>query len=1280
MPKMPKGALEISGENLEDLLAYDDLFLDYFNCFLALPVFPQALVYNRLTGAFDEVEGLRPELMGNLPTISPSLNYGPTDFERERMLEWAREERLPLFLRTQLFRELKLVKLLLRPLEIERQSASRGSSRNIRGYSRATESYISSLSVSGDHSGNDIYDYDDIWGELNYSALYRYQRPGSRALSLPTRVFLDNNSYGLPSTIGSASSRSSDQSSLKALSAVTSRRFGAASTVQFAEFPEKPPEEENRNKRAAVAPSTGKTTETARQKARISNKVEVIPTTRSTVSKRDSSYKSKPPPSSTEEAFLRGARVLSAPVNYEQYLKMPRLDIHDFEALFGEPEPELDGRSFVQFDEEGVSEEQTETDMRNMEGRLKMTIQQVKEKMIGSHGGFEDFKNFLQGTMGEDLLAFWLDCENFKDTMEDFDDIENMEIRNAHFRDIQDKYKLKLTPDARDQVVRAASNMGLSHTIFLRTQYDVLRRLRAYWMPRFLIHCEMTKQIGDDGDTDRENLDPNPQPFVVQKSLPAPPPLPKQATDRSYLPFFPCISLVHSMPVLPEDARDYATALLMNVQYDNSSASLRRMFPRQRSNLSAANSRASTPSTRNNKTTIRTTKERFVLALASDRLAGGPFQRYLARLEDPQPLASLLFWEDVTEYGSTEDHSSDRLLRLCHAWNIYNKYLSEDSPHRIILPEKEMRRLQASLEKARDFMESSVFDNAKVLAVEKLEKAWIRYLKEDLKMFLDCRVKPGGESPPSTAEAIDITVTEYDVIIERPRPWVRRHPASTSSERARRLNRALIHADENDLAKRAQKKAEALARRKEMERERRKAIRAAYARQREAKKKPTTSSAHTRLDEELPEGEDGELGGERSSRVPTFQDMVGNRQVMSMFRKHVTEGENKDIHNMMQLYNEVESYFALKDGKAKKEAQAGVIAKNYLDPAGKKYTSLNNEKVTARIAQEKDRPKSPLLREIQRTILPRVEEVFKDFITRQAEEFGMEPSDLATMSQSELAMRMGNDQAMMSGWNKRKSRGKTTGRAQASRDDKNEFLAALSQSAMGHLSIKMLYFYKYLLKHGEEDGMPQIDKDLFFYIEVQKFKDGSHANSDDEMLKRKVQSIVDCFLDSVYSPTLQIDIPSDMHQKTLKATQRYLAGKETTPTLFDDAQFHVFKELLFYWAGYKRANNTPEDHKKRPVTKYEKMLRKRMENIQNYQVPSSDFTLPSIPEGAIPSFTISLSEGVKFKEVDESISGTPLPEATAKTGPRGSKAQIPEVDGLAKRSRGHSRRSSVIAK
>lgn len=47
-------ALEITGENLEDLLAYDDLFLDYFNAFLALPVSTEICfflytAYNHLT-------------------------------------------------------------------------------------------------------------------------------------------------------------------------------------------------------------------------------------------------------------------------------------------------------------------------------------------------------------------------------------------------------------------------------------------------------------------------------------------------------------------------------------------------------------------------------------------------------------------------------------------------------------------------------------------------------------------------------------------------------------------------------------------------------------------------------------------------------------------------------------------------------------------------------------------------------------------------------------------------------------------------------------------------------------------------------------------------------------------------------------------------------------------------------------------------------------------------------------------------------------------------------
>ncbi|CAG5126803.1 unnamed protein product, partial [Candidula unifasciata] len=236
----------------------------------------------------------------------------------------------------------------------------------------------------------------------------------------------------------------------------------------------------------------------------------------STGSKRKSSSRSRAATSSTEDAFLRGARVLSAPVNFEEFLKMPKFNLTDLEAIFGGP-------NFIQFDKEGISEEQTETDIRNMEGRLKMSAQQVKELLLGSQRGFERFREFLQGTTGEHLLAFWLECENFKDSMEDLSESEVMEIRPMFFRNIQDKFKLKLTADAVEQINRAASNNGLSYNIFLRAQYDVLRRLRAYWVPRFIIHCEMTK--------------------------------------NNQLPSWPSISLVHSVPVLPEDIKDYANKL-----------------------------------------------------------------------------------------------------------------------------------------------------------------------------------------------------------------------------------------------------------------------------------------------------------------------------------------------------------------------------------------------------------------------------------------------------------------------------------------------------------------------------------------------------------------------------------------------------------------------------------------------------------------------------------------------------------------------------------------------
>ncbi|XP_021361721.1 uncharacterized protein LOC110455726 isoform X3 [Mizuhopecten yessoensis] len=1287
-----KTALDITGENFEDLLAYDDLFLDYFNAFLALNVFPIATTYNRLTGSFEEVNYTDND--GNRASSGSSdrtLQYAPTDEERDQLLVWAREERLPLFLSTQLFREFKLCKLLLRALD-DRYSAGRHSN-TLRGYSRQSESYVSSFSNSADNSAHDEIDDEDEEmtfmdsSNLRHSALYRYQRPGSKALSVPTRMCLGSEDTQRGSTLTATQESSRGESQ----SAKHKKKKELSFTRDFV---------------PGLALDSDRT-----PKSRENTVVKFDEKQANGEKNRKSSRRSRKhvPVSDVEETFLRHARALSAPVNYEEYMRHPRYV--DFDLLFGEEEPDTHGQVYVTFQDEHVSEEQTENDVKNLEGRLKMSIQQLKEQALGSYGGMEAYKEFLKGTAGDQLVNFWLDCEYYKDTVENFDELSKNDLRNRLFRDIRDRYKMNLTEDARNQISKTASSANLSHTIFLRTQYDVLRRLRAYWVPRFLIHQERLREFSDIG---------------VGMGITM---MAKLANGtRHSLPFFPSISLVNSMAVRPDDVLTYSKT--KNWEYISQGG---RCLDNR---VTSAKVRQLPPARILYSRSTRIGKNRFIMALMGDKVAGGPFQRFLDRQSDRLLLSNLLFWQDVTEYGQSEDRSADRLLRLCHAWSIYNKYLLPSSEYSIGFSEAERDELHATLLKAKDFVEASVFNMAKFHSMERLERAWMRYLQEDLKTFLDAHVRPGAESPPSTADVIQIAVVGDELLITRPMPWVKR-VSTTDSQRALRLRQALGLGADMDSEQRAAMRAKARERRKEMERERKKAIRAAYRRVKEAKQ---------RKDTEKEDGDDMEydLDDEKRSAKPPppFTEMTHNKQFMSNFKKHLLEAEDKERLNMVSLYLDTDNYLNLGSSKAdvkKKESQSGFIYKTYVDSHGKKHLTFT-DKLTNRIGE---RPKTGAIKEMQSTVIPKLEEAFSTFLVEKASENGMDPRDFANLSQSELALRMGTETSM--NWKKGR-KGKTpdplelshsnlgkglngkvireiefpaitvsliehdednkanrkvhfagdneedvyqeesarttsqtdqgagarrgrrnkinvkTGRAQPTKDDREEFFKALKSSAAGHLTLTMLYFYKYLQKHGEEENAPLLDKDLFFYIEVQKFKDGSHAYSDEESLRRKVQSIMDCFLDAIVSPALQIDVTAATQDKAIRAAQRYLAGKDVMASIFDEPQLMVFKELLPYWAGFRRTFQPPDDPTKRPVTKHQKMLKKRLEAIENYEIPSNEFHLPSIPEGSIAAYTFSLSDGVRWREVTteeaQSILGSPIDRSETATTLRGGKSGV----------------------
>jgi hypothetical protein len=69
---------------------------------------------------------------------SPSLNQ----IEQNKVFDWVRQERLPLFFRTDFFREFKLCRLVTRSLEDEDDADSTVSSQLIGGYSRQSRECV----------------------------------------------------------------------------------------------------------------------------------------------------------------------------------------------------------------------------------------------------------------------------------------------------------------------------------------------------------------------------------------------------------------------------------------------------------------------------------------------------------------------------------------------------------------------------------------------------------------------------------------------------------------------------------------------------------------------------------------------------------------------------------------------------------------------------------------------------------------------------------------------------------------------------------------------------------------------------------------------------------------------------------------------------------------------------------------------------------------------------------------------------------------------------------
>ncbi|XP_075682065.1 regulator of G-protein signaling 22 [Rhinoderma darwinii] len=141
--KLATGPPNITEDVFEDFLVTDDLLVDYFNEFLSLPTFTEAIKFNKIYGVFEVISNVPDHLDQQIkrvlceqqqllnPNYNPARNVTGLNFKkssdidvkidnnysvmclnREQGVEWIKKERLPAFLKSDCYFEYRLAKLL----------------------------------------------------------------------------------------------------------------------------------------------------------------------------------------------------------------------------------------------------------------------------------------------------------------------------------------------------------------------------------------------------------------------------------------------------------------------------------------------------------------------------------------------------------------------------------------------------------------------------------------------------------------------------------------------------------------------------------------------------------------------------------------------------------------------------------------------------------------------------------------------------------------------------------------------------------------------------------------------------------------------------------------------------------------------------------------------------------------------------------------------------------------------------------------------------------------
>nr|CAH8838047.1 unnamed protein product [Trichobilharzia regenti] len=494
--------------DLEECLISDDLFESYFNFYLSLPVFSRKLQYNRLSGEFIHFNssGYHNQDLGN---------YGLSDEDRERVIQWAETERLPYFIRSDVYREFLLCKLLSAPSDFDSDYADYWVSNDeeftnsfhcqpgLNKYSCISEnSDISTYEAGTDNS------CETSSGQNNQSPKSDVNSPSNEG----NQVVNDSVNSEDTGTNKSGRRRSREYS----------KYFKTRRLSMFEGILQRMNNDPNR-----PSPLLERTSceENSLRSDAVSRQQQQKQRRQSEPIKSLYSYYSSSPSSRNHTTFNTLEFV-------HESLKELRLKTSNSQKILSSSSSSNSGKTKSRTSEYTLkSILHDEMDMQvifheiqAMEERQNIPMQQLKQILLSSRDGMKDFMAYLVTTNGIHLIDFWLDCEAIKMITSEQGEKEKegeeadegctvfnrIKMKFDLIRDLEDLYLLRLTPKARQQLFTSVNSISdyfmtmktrythpeesylcqLGDMMFDFVQQDCLRRLKHYWLPRWLLHWE----------------------------------------------------------------------------------------------------------------------------------------------------------------------------------------------------------------------------------------------------------------------------------------------------------------------------------------------------------------------------------------------------------------------------------------------------------------------------------------------------------------------------------------------------------------------------------------------------------------------------------------------------------------------------------------------------------------------------------------------------------------------------------------------------------------------